>query len=89
PTTYISDTEFRCHVAIGDVATKRRTTTVSRRSFDMATKQRSTFVVRCRCTLQDNMVSTTHRTFIPSHLTEIQDNDGTTMWDNDDATRQT
>jgi hypothetical protein len=65
--------ESRCHIADSDVATK----------------QRSTFVVCCRCTLQDNMVSTTHRTFIPSHLTEMQDNDGTTMWDNDDATRQT
>jgi hypothetical protein len=35
------------------------------------------------------MVSTAHRTFVPSHLTEMQYNGGTTIWDNDDATRRT
>ncbi|KIK01378.1 hypothetical protein K443DRAFT_28966, partial [Laccaria amethystina LaAM-08-1] len=73
PTTYLSDTEFRCHVADSDVATK----------------QRLTFVNRCRCIFSDKMVSTAHRTFVPSHLTEMQYNGGTTIWDNDDATRRT
>ncbi|EDR03358.1 uncharacterized protein LACBIDRAFT_307518 [Laccaria bicolor S238N-H82] len=95
PQTDKGDKEPRCHVAVGDVATKRRTLFVIVYSRTPQTMKEPNVAMR---TTEDNdtgqrhyenTVNTPRPMFIPTHLAETQDDDGPATWDNDDVTRRT